>query len=299
MKAIFSIALLAVAMLCASALAQEMTAEDWSRKGEDELFNNSSFEDALQAFDKAVELDSRNATLWLNKAQVHEFMGDRNLAEGAYEEALKFINEDLQRSPDDADSWWSRGVILDSLDRQAEAREAREKAVQVYNQTLADSPEDGETWFHMAEVLISLNRREEAIDAYEKSIETNSSKTGMAAITISHLLAEAERYDEAIVASDRALNLTSPDNIQDRKLALGIKGSILTEAEMPEKALQAFDEALRLDPEDKSALMYKAQALDDLHRYNESVEAYKRSLILAPMKAIPGKPMPGSARAMH
>ena len=58
MKAGFAIALLAIAMLCVSAVAQEMTAEDWSKKGEDELFNNSSFEGALQAFDKAVDLDS-------------------------------------------------------------------------------------------------------------------------------------------------------------------------------------------------------------------------------------------------
>jgi superkiller protein 3 len=128
----------------------------------------------------------------------------------------------------------------------------------------------------MAEVLLSLKREDEAIDAYEKSIETNSSKAGMAAITISNLLAEAGKYDKALKASDRAFNLTVPDNIQDRKLVLGIKGSILTEAERPKEALQTFDEALRLDPEDKTFLMYKAQALSDLHRYNESIETYQK-----------------------
>jgi len=44
MKFRFAIALLGLAMLCASAVAQEMTAEDWSKRGEDELFNNSTFE---------------------------------------------------------------------------------------------------------------------------------------------------------------------------------------------------------------------------------------------------------------
>jgi tetratricopeptide (TPR) repeat protein len=280
MKTGFIVALLAIAMLCVSAVAQEMTAEDWSKKGEDELFNNSSFEGALQAFNKAVELDSTNATLWLHKAQVHEFMGDRSMAVEAYNEALKFTDEDLQENPDDADAWWNRGVILDSLDRQTEAKEARERAVQVYNQTLADSPEDGDTWFKIAEVLGSLNRNEEAIDAYEKSIGMNSSKAGMAAITISHLLAEAGRYDEALVASDRALNLTSPDNVQDMKLVLGIKGSILTEAARLEEALQVFDEALKLDPGDRTSLMYRASVLKDLHRYNESAETSQMAIEL-------------------
>jgi len=123
MKFRFAIALLGLAMLCASAVAQEESAEDWSKRGEDELFNNSSFEGALQAFNKAIDLDPTNATLWLHKAQVHEFMGDRNLAVGAYEEALNITNENLQKNPDDADAWWTMGVILESLGRQVEAKE--------------------------------------------------------------------------------------------------------------------------------------------------------------------------------
>ena len=70
MKTGFVVALLAIAMLCASAMAQEMTAEDWSKKGEDELFNNSSFKGALQAFDKAVELKPQtSAFVWLSKGK--------------------------------------------------------------------------------------------------------------------------------------------------------------------------------------------------------------------------------------
>ncbi len=281
MKAGFVVVLLAIAVISISAVAQEMTAENWYQKGLDEVFNNSSYEDALLAFDKAINLNPGNATIWLSIAQVHEFMGDRSKAEVAYNEALNLTDEDLQKNPDDADAWWSRGVILDSLDRQTEAKEAREKAVQVYNQTLADNPEDGETWFKMAEVLGSLNKNKEAIDAYEKSIETNSSKAGIAASTISHLLAWEGRYEEALVASDRALNLTSPDNIQERMLVLGIKGNILAEeAKRPEEALQVFDEALKLDPGHRASLMYRASVLKDLHRYNESAEAYQKAIEL-------------------
>ncbi len=51
MKAGFAIALIAIAMICVSAVAQEITVGDWVRKGNDELLNNSSFEGTLQAFD--------------------------------------------------------------------------------------------------------------------------------------------------------------------------------------------------------------------------------------------------------
>lgn len=56
----FAFALLALAVLCAPAMAQEMTAEDWSKKGQ-ELRMNSSLDEALTALDKAITLDSGNA----------------------------------------------------------------------------------------------------------------------------------------------------------------------------------------------------------------------------------------------
>ena len=49
MKTRFAIALLALAMLCASSLAQENTAEDWYKKGRD-LAKNGSYEEAVFAY---------------------------------------------------------------------------------------------------------------------------------------------------------------------------------------------------------------------------------------------------------
>ena len=48
MKARFAIALLAVAMLCVSALAQEDTANGWLKRGY-ELMGNGSYEEAAKA----------------------------------------------------------------------------------------------------------------------------------------------------------------------------------------------------------------------------------------------------------
>jgi len=68
MKVKFAIALLAISMLCASAVAQEETADSWMKKGY-ELMGNRSYEEAIKAMQKAVELDPENATLWDAKAQ--------------------------------------------------------------------------------------------------------------------------------------------------------------------------------------------------------------------------------------
>ena len=63
MKAVFAIALLAIAMLCASAMAQENTADDWYKKGRD-LAKNGSYEEAVIAYNRAIELEPNNATFY-------------------------------------------------------------------------------------------------------------------------------------------------------------------------------------------------------------------------------------------
>jgi len=62
MKAGFAIALLAIAMLCVSALAQENTANDRYKKAM-ELYLNGSYEDAISTYNKAIEIDPENSTL--------------------------------------------------------------------------------------------------------------------------------------------------------------------------------------------------------------------------------------------
>ena len=67
MKTRFVVALLAIAMLCACALAQENTANDRYKKAM-ELYLNGSYEDAISAYNKAIEIDPQNSTLWRSKA---------------------------------------------------------------------------------------------------------------------------------------------------------------------------------------------------------------------------------------
>ncbi len=54
MKTGFAIALLALAMLCTSVLAQENTAAYWVEKG-NELVDNGSYEEALTKYNKGPE----------------------------------------------------------------------------------------------------------------------------------------------------------------------------------------------------------------------------------------------------
>ncbi|MGB5100304.1 MAG: tetratricopeptide repeat protein, partial [Methanothrix sp.] len=63
----FALALLALVALCVCAAAQENTAEGWYKKGL-ELELSDSREEAVQAYDKAIQLDPQNPKYWNNKA---------------------------------------------------------------------------------------------------------------------------------------------------------------------------------------------------------------------------------------
>jgi tetratricopeptide (TPR) repeat protein len=75
MKTGFAIALLAVAMLCASVLAQENAAEDWFNKGW-ALHRNGSNADALAAYNKAIDLNPIFSNAWHGKGEAERALGD-------------------------------------------------------------------------------------------------------------------------------------------------------------------------------------------------------------------------------
>jgi len=88
MKAEFTVALLAAAMLCVSTMAQEENADSWYQKGQ-ELARNGSLLDAVQAYDKAIDLNPGNLDARLNKAMALYEAGEINESVFATDETIK------------------------------------------------------------------------------------------------------------------------------------------------------------------------------------------------------------------
>lgn len=59
------LAMIALVALCASAVAQENTAEEWYKKGRN--FDTNRYQEAIEAFDKVIQIDPMNASAWLDK----------------------------------------------------------------------------------------------------------------------------------------------------------------------------------------------------------------------------------------
>ena len=108
MKARFAIALLAIAMLCVCAIAQENAAEDWYKKGRD-LSRNGSYEEAVFAYDRAIELEPNNATLYIAKVPSLKILAVITNNQTKLNESLEAIDKALKIDPRKPSAWELNG----------------------------------------------------------------------------------------------------------------------------------------------------------------------------------------------
>jgi tetratricopeptide (TPR) repeat protein len=83
----------------------------------------------------------------------------------------------------------------------------------------------------------------------------------------------AKHYTEILDAYEQALQLDPTD-----AYTYTLKGDTLYDLEYYEEALTAYEQALQLDPENPYTYIFKGHALDDLERYEEALAAYEQAL---------------------
>lgn len=194
--------LLVLAMLSNFVQAEENSADYWLNNAYS-LSANGSYEEALQAYDKVLEMDPNNYTALINKG-----IDLRSWAMDSYNKALKITDSILDKDPNDALAWQGKGAALSGLGRQGEDDEAYAKAIDVLNGTLKKNPSDGEAWFLKGENYANMHNFEAALQSYERVIELNyTPRLKTAWLTKSILLAELQRYDEAFQAANKTIDL--------------------------------------------------------------------------------------------
>ncbi|MDQ1261016.1 MAG: hypothetical protein QG575_197 [Euryarchaeota archaeon] len=99
------------------------TSTDWFMKGLD-LYNQEKFNDSLQAYNRALELDPNDFEAWNNKGI------DEGLL-GRYDDALVSFGKALDINESYAEAWYNMGVIYDFKGYYSTAVQAYKKATQL------------------------------------------------------------------------------------------------------------------------------------------------------------------------
>ena len=113
-----ALGLLALAALCVSAAAQENTAKYWIAKGDDLFFNKINPLEALESYEKAIQINPDNMTAWNGKSMVLD-----TLSVQTYSKILNLSETKLAKNPQDIEALQTSAMALASLGNQEESNQ--------------------------------------------------------------------------------------------------------------------------------------------------------------------------------
>ncbi|ROH93903.1 ATP-binding protein [Microcystis aeruginosa FACHB-524] len=304
----------------------------WYNKGL--IFGNlKRYEEALSAYQEAIRLKPDYEAAWHNK-------GNQLANLGRYEEALSAYEEAIRLKPDYTSAIDSRNLVINKtysirkrlnfyenelsklkngndknliilvidylelskiskyeLDNDILSYQLLYKAYQLSSLNNLPVVERCSALLKKVylypSLLISLARYKEA-DEYIKNwlpiFQDSNDREGMDAmldpqtvqsssslLNIGNELGDLGRYEEAIAAYDEAIKIDPNDPDLWHN-----KGNQLANLGRYEEALSAYEEAIRLKPDYEAAWLNKGNQLANLGRYEEALSAYDEAIRLKP-----------------
>lgn len=221
------------------------------------LYNKGKYDDAIKAFDKAIELNPQLADAWNNK-------GVSLKAQNKYDEAIVASDKAIELNPRLAKAWFNKGLALGYQGKYDEA-------IQAYNRSIEIDPEDADVCYNkgMALRLLGRNTKADATLAHAKK-KLNSKGND---------LFDLEKYSEAIKAYDIAL-AADPKYMN----AWINKGTAFFRLDRYDEAIEVFNQIIEIDPKHADAWHRKEVVLKKMGRKVEAGDAFARAEELGYMR---------------
>jgi superkiller protein 3 len=197
MKALLILAMLAMSISSATS-AEENTSAYWTAQG-DELNAQYKFDDAIQAYDQALEINASHIAALVGK-------GEALWNVGRYNESLKSFDEVINLSPYYVRAWVGKGVAFHGLGNFNESRRSYDKALEI-------DPKYAMAWNDKAWLLYKQDMYQEAVDYSDRAIEILNRNLAATIDTKAVALEKLGKNDEALKWIDKALELDPTDSI--------------------------------------------------------------------------------------
>jgi len=138
-----------------------------------------------------------------------------------------------------------------------------EAALAVFEESIELEPQYALAYYNMGNTLNNLGQPAEAMKAYDSAIQYgDTGVTVMSLIDKGNILLNWERYQEALSAFNEAIRL-DPQEIS----AHFNKGNLLYDRGQYKEAIQEYDIALRLNPQDPNIAQNRNLALKKLKKW--------------------------------
>ena len=230
---------------------QLLTAGDYAKQG-DACFFENRYEDAIAAYNQALQIQPDLADTWNNRGVVLTRMQRYPEAIASYEQATTI-------RPTYPDAWNNRGVVLLELQKYPEA-------IGCYEQAIQAKPDYADAWNNRGVAFSKMQEYEQAVISYNQALQIKNDYTdawnnrGVA-------LSKLEKYEAAIDSYDNAGKIR-PDFYRiwyNKARCYALQGKI-------ELAIENLKRALNLNPNLCKEL---AKTEADLEKIREH-EAFKQ-----------------------
>ena len=217
---------------------------------------------ARQSIERALELDP-------DLASAHNLMGNYWRQEGKLNEARDEYQKALKLDPDYEKAWYNLGVIASDFGRWEEAKEFFLKSIEL-------QPNFAEGYAGLGLYYLQMKKWDEAISHLRKAQELGY-KNPTIWVNLSYAYMNRKEWKKAEEAARRAVN-------EEPGLALAYNnlGIALAQQNKLEEARQVLEQSLRIDSQDRDALMNLATVELSLNNEQRALELFLKIISLAP-----------------
>jgi len=136
---------------------KELSAADKNFVKGNKLFQQEKFEEAIDAYKKAIDMNPKQWSYHFNLGLVFKKAGNN-------QEALKAFQKAVELNPESFSANKEAGELLAKAEKWSEAKEYYSKAVSI-------NQDDPDTFYNYGAVLYEIGEKEEALDAFLKAID--------------------------------------------------------------------------------------------------------------------------------
>ncbi len=216
----------------------QMTVWDYRRQGV-QYYNLKQYENALESFSRAIEIQSNISTFYNDRGCVYVDLKK-------YDEAISNFDKAIELNPEYAEFYFNRGRACADSKKYKEAISNFDKAIEL-------NPDYTEAYRNRGCVYVYSEKYWEALSDFNKAIELNPDCAEFY-FNRGHVYADLWKNDEAILNLNKAIEL-NPNYAE----VYNVLGQIYNNSKKYDEAISNFDKAIELNPKFKEAYIMRAK----------------------------------------
>jgi tetratricopeptide (TPR) repeat protein len=240
---------------------REITAVDWYNKGYT-LISSGNQRGAVDAFNKAIELNPKYTEAYVNRGVAFGNLGD-------YRQAIRDLDKAIELNPAWALAYTNRGWVY-SMKREYD------KAIEDVNKAIAIDPKDGKAYVIRGNSFLQKGQYDGAIEESCKVIAMNP-KYDRAYMLRAIAFSEKKQYDKAIEDLNKVIEL-NPNDL----LVYGFRAAIFHKQGQYDKAIEDYSKLIANKPNDSDAYFLRAGCYDEKGQYDKAVEDLNKTISINP-----------------